>query len=98
VLPLEAAPAIVRVEELTRSSSEEGVDHLMGDLELGVSDALGMSLSEVYAWYFRDSDEGDVMKVSFPFSLSYSNLQYTAHTLTDARITQHTIFQNVLSS
>jgi hypothetical protein len=35
------------------------MDHLMGELELGVSEALGISLSEVYAWYFQDSDEGE---------------------------------------
>jgi hypothetical protein len=51
VLPLDAAPAVVRVEELIRSSLEEGVDCLMGDVQLGVSDALGVSLLEVCARY-----------------------------------------------
>jgi hypothetical protein len=36
----------------------------MGDLELGVSDALGVSLSEVRAQYFRDSDKGEDSEVS----------------------------------
>jgi hypothetical protein len=30
----------------------------MEELELGVSEALGISLLEVQAWYFWDSDEG----------------------------------------
>jgi hypothetical protein len=31
----------------------------MEDLELGVSEMLGISLLEVHACYFRDSDEGE---------------------------------------
>jgi hypothetical protein len=53
-------PLIVAVAELTRlSSGDEEVGRLMEDLELGVSEALGISLSEVRAHYFRDSDEGE---------------------------------------
>jgi hypothetical protein len=33
-------------------SDDEEVGNLMEDLELGVSEALGISLSEVRAWYF----------------------------------------------
>jgi hypothetical protein len=40
------------------SSDDEEVGRLVKDLELGVSEALGVSLSEVCACYFRDSDEG----------------------------------------
>jgi hypothetical protein len=39
-------------------SEEVEVVHLMQELELGVSKALGMSLSEVWARYFGDSDTG----------------------------------------
>jgi hypothetical protein len=38
-------------------SDDEEVGELMQDLELRVSEALGISLSEVRAWYFRDSDK-----------------------------------------
>jgi hypothetical protein len=56
---LEVAPSVICVEELTRSSSEElEVICLTQELELGVSEALGVSLSEVYARYFGDSDVG----------------------------------------
>jgi hypothetical protein len=45
--------------ELTRlSSGDEEVGWLMEDLELGVSKVLGISLLEVHAHYFQDSDEG----------------------------------------
>jgi hypothetical protein len=65
VLPVEVVPPVIAVEELTRSSSEdEGVGLLMEDLELGVSEALGISLSEVHAWYFRDSDKSDESQVN----------------------------------
>jgi hypothetical protein len=60
---LGSCTTLIRVEELNKSSSAEGMDHLMGDLQLGVSDALGVSLSEVCAWYFQDSDEGDECEV-----------------------------------
>jgi hypothetical protein len=64
VLPVEVVPPVVAVTELTRSLSEdEEVGLLMGKLELGVSEALGISLSEVHAWYFRDSNEGEDSKV-----------------------------------
>jgi hypothetical protein len=36
-------------------SSDEGVERRMEELELGVSEALGISLSEVRDRYFRDS-------------------------------------------
>jgi hypothetical protein len=59
VLPLEVAHLVVCVEELTRSLSVESeVVHLMEELELGVSKALGVSLSEVHTRYFGDSDIG----------------------------------------
>jgi hypothetical protein len=45
---MEVAPLVVRVEELTRSLLEDAeVVHLMQELELGVGEALGLSLSEV---------------------------------------------------
>jgi hypothetical protein len=40
-------PPLVAVADLTRTSSDEEVGELMGELELGVSEALGISLSEV---------------------------------------------------
>jgi hypothetical protein len=50
----------VAVTDLTWSlSGDEEVGQLMEDLELGVSEALGISLSEVHAHYFQDSDEGE---------------------------------------
>jgi hypothetical protein len=53
-------PPVVAVAELTRSSlGDEEVGWLMEDLELGVSEALGISLSEVRTHYCRDSDEGE---------------------------------------
>jgi hypothetical protein len=51
---------IVHVEELTVSSSEDTeVVCLTQELEIGVGDALGISLSEVHARYFWDSDNGE---------------------------------------
>jgi hypothetical protein len=49
VLPVEVAPLTVGVEELTWTLSDnaEEVDHLAMEMELGLGDALGMSLSEV---------------------------------------------------
>jgi hypothetical protein len=45
---MEVVPPIIAVSELTRLSSEDAeVGLLMGELELGVSEALGISLSEV---------------------------------------------------
>jgi hypothetical protein len=38
-----------------RTSSDEGVERRMEELELGVSKALGISLSEVRDRYFWDS-------------------------------------------
>jgi hypothetical protein len=52
-------PSIVAVTDLTKSSSDdEEVSWLMENLEVGVSEALGISLSEVCACYSWDSDEG----------------------------------------
>jgi hypothetical protein len=57
---LEVVPPVIAVVDLTQlSSDEEEVGNLMEDLELGVSKALGVSLLEVHAQYFRDSDEGE---------------------------------------
>jgi hypothetical protein len=54
---LEVVPAIA---DLTRISSDEGVERRMEELELGVSEALGISLLEVQDRYFQDSgDEED---------------------------------------
>jgi hypothetical protein len=56
---LEVVAPIVTVESLAGSSSEDSeMVHLTCDLELEVGDALGMSLSEVHAQYFQDSNEG----------------------------------------
>jgi hypothetical protein len=65
VLPVEVAPlTIVPMESLARSSLLDlEVDRLAHDLEMGVGDALGMSLSEVHARYFRDSDKGEDSEV-----------------------------------
>jgi hypothetical protein len=53
VLPLEVAfPAVVPVGELTRSSSSSG-----SMLPEAISEALGISLSEVFDLYIRDIDE-----------------------------------------
>jgi hypothetical protein len=50
VLPLEVVrPAVVLVGELTRSSSSSG-----SMLPEAISEALGISLSEVFDLYFRD--------------------------------------------
>jgi hypothetical protein len=59
VLPIEVVAPIVAIVELTRLLPEdEEVGWLVEDSELGVSKALGISLSEVCAQYFRDSDKG----------------------------------------
>jgi hypothetical protein len=50
VLPVEVAPSLVPVEELTRSSSPSDV------LPKAVSEALGISLSEVRDQYFGPSN------------------------------------------
>jgi hypothetical protein len=53
-------PPFVAATDLTRTSSDdEEVGQLMEELELGVSKALGISLLEVHAQYFRDRDEGE---------------------------------------
>jgi hypothetical protein len=44
------------MEDLTQSSLDVEVEHHMEELELGVSEALGISLSEVHAQYFRGND------------------------------------------
>jgi hypothetical protein len=50
---MEVAHPVVHVGDLTVSSEEEAeVVHLMQELELGVGDALGLSLLEVRARYF----------------------------------------------
>jgi hypothetical protein len=60
VLPLEVAPSVVQVEELTRSlSGNSVVERVTVELELEVSEVLGMSLSKVCARYFGDSDVGE---------------------------------------
>jgi hypothetical protein len=63
VLPLEVVPPVVGVEGLTRSSPEDLVVCLTQD-ELGVGEALGLSLLEIRAWYFQNSDEGEDSEVS----------------------------------
>jgi hypothetical protein len=64
VLLLEVAPPIVGVEELTRlSEDDEDIVHLTWGLELGIGKALDLSLLEVHAWYFQDSDEGEDSEV-----------------------------------
>jgi hypothetical protein len=52
VLPLEVVPpAMVPINELTRSSS--------GELSVPVSEALGISLSEVHDMYFGNRSENE---------------------------------------
>jgi hypothetical protein len=52
VLPVEVVlHSVIPIKELLKSSS--GVD----ELSVEVSDALGISLSEVCDWYFGGSDE-----------------------------------------
>jgi hypothetical protein len=53
VLPLEAAPLVVPVEELTRSSSPASM------LPTALSEALGISLSNVMVRYFDGSEESE---------------------------------------
>jgi hypothetical protein len=69
VLSLEAAPLVVPVEELTRSSSPASM------LPAALSEALGISLSDVMVRYFDGSEELErvrrieealVMKVTYP--------------------------------
>jgi hypothetical protein len=61
---LEVAHPVICVEDLTGSLSEDAeVTLLTQDLELGVSKVLGVSLSEVQAQYFWDSDEGEDSEV-----------------------------------
>jgi hypothetical protein len=56
---LEVVFPLVAVEDLTRTLSDEVIERRLEDLELKVSEALGISLSEVQALYFRDHDEGE---------------------------------------
>jgi hypothetical protein len=53
VLPLEVAPLVVPVEELTRSSSPASM------LPTTLSEVLGISLSDVMAQYFDGSEESE---------------------------------------
>jgi hypothetical protein len=53
VLPLEAAPLVVPVEELTRFSSPASM------LPAALSEALGLSLSDVMMRYFNGSEESE---------------------------------------
>jgi hypothetical protein len=55
-LPLEVVPLIILVGELTRSESTSGDT---SGIAINISHALGESLFEIQAWYFRDSDTGD---------------------------------------
>jgi hypothetical protein len=64
VLPSEVVPPIVAIADLTRTlSDDEEVGNLMEDLELVVSEVLGITLSEVRAQYFRGSDKGEDSEV-----------------------------------
>jgi hypothetical protein len=55
-------PPLVAATDLTMMSSDDKeVGQLMEESELGVSEALGISLSEVQVQYFRDSDKGEEM-------------------------------------
>jgi hypothetical protein len=47
---------LVAVEDLMQSSLDVEVERHMEELELGVSETLGISLLEVQAQYFQDSD------------------------------------------
>jgi hypothetical protein len=59
VLCSEVVPPLVAVEDLTQSLSDVEVERRMEELELRVSEALGISLLEVHARYFRDSDSSE---------------------------------------
>jgi hypothetical protein len=50
---------MVTVEDLSRSSLDEEIEHHEEELERGVSEALGISLLEVQDWYFRDNDSSE---------------------------------------
>jgi hypothetical protein len=54
VLHSEVVPPLVAVEDLTRSSLDEEIEQRVEELECGVSEALGISLSEVWDRYFQD--------------------------------------------
>jgi hypothetical protein len=56
-------PIVVTVDSLTRSSSDVGVQRSVVELDVEVSEALGMSLSKVQAQYFEGSDEGELDQV-----------------------------------
>jgi hypothetical protein len=57
---LEVVPLVVPVGELTRS---ESASVGASDIALEISHALGESLSEIQAWYFRDNDVGEVDQI-----------------------------------
>jgi hypothetical protein len=65
VLHSKVVPSLVTIEELTGSPlSDTEVDRNMAELECGVSEALGISLSEVQAQYFQgniSSQDSDSM-------------------------------------
>jgi hypothetical protein len=66
---MEVAPLVVGVEELTRSLSEDAkVVRLTQELKLGVGEALGLSLLEVQAWYFRDTDKSSYLVEEWTFA------------------------------
>jgi hypothetical protein len=52
-------PPLVAVEDLTRSLLDEEIERCVEELEHGVSEALGISLSEVWDRYFRDNDSSE---------------------------------------
>jgi hypothetical protein len=52
-------PSLDAVEDLMQLSSDIDVERCIEELELRVSKALGISLSEVQAQYFRYSDSSE---------------------------------------
>jgi hypothetical protein len=59
--PSDAVPPLVAIADLTRMSSDEEIWGCRWEnWSSGVSEALRISLSEVQAWYFQDSDESKV--------------------------------------
>jgi hypothetical protein len=60
---MEVVHPVVRVEDLTVLSEDAEVVCLTQELELGIGDALRISLSEVHTSYFLDRDIGsDLVK------------------------------------
>jgi hypothetical protein len=54
---MEVAHPVIPVEDLRESLLEDAeVVHLSREMECNIGQALGINLSEVQAWYFRDSD------------------------------------------